>query len=242
LAAKIALSYRNYGLPVSDLISEGNIGLMEAVKRFDPDLGFRFASYARWWIRAAVQAHILRNWSLVKVGTTLAHKRIFFNLRRLETRMQITLERELRPEHAIKIADVLGVSPQAVVSMRYWLNGRDRSLAAPVSPDRSLTWEDSLVDPDNLEDIFGEEEEAAVQRAMLPVALRSLDPRQRQILIERRLTEVPTKLQDLALRYSVSAERVRQIEVRAFRKLRKTMWMQMASCNVDCAGSVPDEA
>jgi RNA polymerase sigma-32 factor len=243
LAAKIAARYRNYGLPLSDLISEGNIGLMEAVKRFDPDLGFRFASYARWWVRAAVQTHILQNWSLVKVGTTLAHKRIFFNLRRLESKMQITTHNsELQPEHVTGIAGALGVSPQAVVSMRCWLNGRDRSLAAPISPDRRLTWEDSLVDPDNLEDSFGEEEEAAVQRAMLPVALRSLDPRQRQILIERRLKEVPTKLQELALRYSVSAERVRQIEVRAFRKLRKTMRMQMALCNVGRAGSVSDVA
>jgi RNA polymerase sigma-32 factor len=241
LAAKIAARYRNYGLPLSDLISEGNIGLMEAVKRFDPNLGFRFASYARSWIRAAVQAYILKNWSLVKVGATLAHKRIFFNLRRLESRMQITHRHELQPEHATTIADALGVSPQAVVSMRCWLNGRDRSLAAPISPDRRLTWEDSLVDPDNLEDLICQEEETAVQRAMLPVALRSLDPRQRQILIERRLQEVPTKLQDLALRYSVSTERVRQIEVRAFQKLRKAMLMQMSPCNIGRAGSTPDE-
>jgi RNA polymerase sigma-32 factor len=241
LAAKIALRYRNYGVPLSDLISEGNIGLMEAVKRFDPDLGFRFASYARWWIRAAIQAHVLQNWSLVKVGTTLAYKRIFFNLRRLESRMQITHRHELQPEHATTIADALGVSPQAVVSMRCWLNGRDRSMAAPIAPDRRLTLEDSLVDPDNLEDLIGEEEEAAVQRAMLPVALRSLDPRQRQILIERRLKEEPTKLEDLALRYRVSAERVRQIEVRAFQKLRKTMRMQMSSRDIGCAGSTPDE-
>jgi RNA polymerase sigma-32 factor len=239
LAAKIALRYRYYGLSLSDLVSEANIGLMEAVKRFDPDLGFRFASYARWWIRAAVQAHVLQNWSLVKVGTTLAHKRIFFNLRRLESKLQITHTSQLQPEYATRIADVLGVSPQAVVSMRCWLDGRDRSLTGPISPDSRLTWEDSLVDPDNLEDLIGEEEEAAVQRAMLPVALRSLDPRQRQILIERRLKEVPTKLQDLALRYRVSAERVRQIEVRAFQKLRKTMQMQMSSSNISRAGSAP---
>lgn len=240
LVAKIALRYRSYGLPLSDLISEGNIGLMEAAKRFDPGLGFRFASYARWWIRASVQAHILRNWSLVKVGTKPAHKRIFFNLRWLERKMQITHSSELQPEHATKIAGVLGISPQAVVSMRCWLNGRDRSLAAPISPDRRLSWEDSLVDPDNLEDRIGEEEEAAVHRAMLPIALRSLEPRQRQILIERRLKEVPTKLQDLALRYRVSAERVRQIEVRAFQKLRKTMRMQMSSSDIGRAGSNPN--
>lgn len=239
LVAKIALRYRNYGLSVSDLISEGNIGLMEAAKRFDPDLGFRFASYARWWIRAAVQAHILQNWSLVKVGMGPAHKRIFFNLRRLESKMQITHSSELQPEHAARIADVLGVSPRAVVSMRCWLNGRDRSLAAPISPDRGPSWEDSLVVPDNLEDLIGEADEAAVQRAMLPIALRSLDPRQRQILIERRLQEVPTKLQDLALRYRVSVERVRQIEVRAFKKLCKTVRMQMSSCEIGRLGSDP---
>jgi RNA polymerase sigma-32 factor len=230
LVAKIARHYCSYGLPLSDLISEGNVGLMEAAKRFDPDLGFRFASYARWWIRAAVQAHILHNWSLVKVGTGPAHKRIFFNLRWLERKMQITHSGELQPEHATKIAGILGVSPQALVNMRCWLNGRDQSLAAPVAPDRRLSWEDALVDPDSLEDLISEEEEAAVQRAMLPIALRSLDARQRQILIERRLKEVPTKLEDLARRYGVSAERVRQIEVRAFQKLRETMRMQMSSC------------
>ena len=241
LVAKIALRYRNYGLSLSDLISEGNIGLMEAVKRFDPDLGFRFATYARWWIRAAIQAHILRNWSLVKVGTGLAHKRIFFNLRRLESKMQITHSSELQPEHVTRIAGVLGVPPQMVQSMRCWLHGRDRSLAAPISPDRRLSWEDALANPDNLEDLIGEAEEAAMRRAMLPIALRSLDPRQRQILIERRLMEEPTKLQDLALRYRVSAERVRQIEVRAFQKLRKAMQIQMSSFDISRAGRSPDE-
>ncbi len=234
LAAKIALRYRNYGLSLGDLISEGNIGLMEAVKRFDPDLGFRFASYARWWVRAAVQAYVLKNWSLVKVSTTLAHKRIFFNLRRLESKLQITHTSELQPEHATRIASALGVSPPAVVSMRSWLKGRDRSLASPVSLDRRLTWEECLVDPDDLEGVLGEAEEVAVQRAMLPGALRSLDPRHRQILIERRLKEEPTKLQDLAHRYGISAERVRQIEVRAFQKLRKTMRMQMSPGDIDC--------
>lgn len=241
LVAKIALSFRNYGLSLNDLISEGNIGLMEAIKRFDPDLGFRFASYARWWIRAEIQAHILQNWSVVKIGTGRTHKRIFFNLHRLEREMQITHSSELPPEHATRISGVLGVSPKVVVSMRCWLNGRDRSLATPISPDRRPNWEDSLVDPDNLEDSIGEAEEAARQRAMLPIALRSLDPRQRQILIERRLKEVPTTLQDLALRYRVSAERVRQIEVRAFQKLRTAMQMQMSSFDIGHAGESPDE-
>jgi RNA polymerase sigma-32 factor len=241
LAAKIARRYRHYGLPLVDLISEGNIGLMEAVKRFDPGLGFRFASYARWWVRAAVRAYILQNWSLVKIGTTLSHKRIFFNLRRVESKMQITHSSELQPDHVTEIAGALGVSPQAVVSMRCWLDGRDRSLATPISPDRRLTLEEALVHPDDLEGLFGEGEEAALQRAMLPGALRCLDQRQRQILIERRLKEEPTKLQDLAHRYRVSAERVRQIEVRALQKLRKTMRMQMLPCNTGRAASTPDE-
>ncbi len=228
LAAKIALRYRGYGFPVSDLISEGNVGMMEAVRRFDPELGFRFACYARWWVRAAIRAYILRSWSLVKIGTTVQQKRLFFHLRRLESKMQIIMhDADLLPGHVTAIAHTLGVPEQAVVDMHRRLGGKDRSLDAPMQPDREGTWEDSLADSSDLESAVSQREERAVQRAMLPAALDTLDQRQRHILIERRLKERPAKLEKLADHYGVSAERIRQIENRAFEKLRKAMRLQM---------------
>jgi RNA polymerase sigma-32 factor len=228
LAAKIALRYRGYGFPVSDLISEGNVGMMEAVRRFDPELGFRFACYARWWVRAAIRAYILRSWSLVKIGTTVQQRRLFFHLRRLESKMQIVMhDADLLPGHVTAIAHTLGVPEQAVVDMHRRLGGKDRSLEAPMHPDREGTWEDSLADSSDLESEVGQREERAVQRAMLPAALGTLDQRQRHILIERRLKERPAKLEKLADHYGVSAERIRQIENRAFEKLRKAMRLQM---------------
>jgi RNA polymerase sigma-32 factor len=232
LVAKIALRYRGFGLPVSDLISEGNVGMMEAVRRFDPELGFRFASYARWWVRAAMQAYILRSWSLVRIGTTLQQKRLFFHLRRLESKMQIVMhDADLLPDQVTTIADILGVPEQAVVDMHRRLGGKDRSLDAPMHLDREGTWEDSLADSSDLESAVSQREEMAVQRAMLPAALGALDQRQRHILFERRLKERPAKLEKLAGHYGVSAERIRQIEKRAFEKLRKAMRSQMSPPN-----------
>ena len=236
LVAKIAFRYRGYGLPLSDLISEGNVGMMHAVRRFDPEFGFRLASYARWWVRAAIQAYILHSWSLVKIATTAAQKRLFFNLRRLESSMQIIHDGDLLPEQVARVASVLGVSQETVISMHRRLAGRDRSLNAPMYPDHKFAWEDLLVDTNDLESVLAQQEEVGMQRAMLPVALGTLDQRQRHILIERRLKERPTKLDELASHYGVSAERVRQIESRAFEKLRKAMLVQIskARANVNC--------
>jgi RNA polymerase sigma-32 factor len=228
LVAKIAFRYRGYGLPLSDLISEGNVGMMHAVRRFDPEFGFRLASYARWWVRAAIQAYILHSWSLVKIATTAAQKRLFFNLRRLESSMQIIHDGDLLPEQVARVASVLGVSQETVISMHRRLAGRDRSLNAPMYPDHKFAWEDSLVDTSDLESVLAQQEEVGMQSAMLPVALGTLDQRQRHILIERRLKERPTKLDELASHYGVSAERVRQIESRAFEKLRKAMLVQIS--------------
>ena len=239
LVAKIAFRYRGYGLPLSDLISEGNVGMMHAVRRFDPEFGFRLASYARWWVRAAIQAYILHSWSLVKIATTAAQKRLFFNLRRLEISMQIIHDGDLLPEQVDRVAGVLGVSQETVISMHRRLAGRDRSLNAPMYPDHKFAWEDSLIDTNDLELVLAQREEVRMQSAMLPVALGTLDQRQRHILVERRLKERPTKLEELASHYGVSAERVRQIENRAFEKLREAMLVQVstsikASANVTC--------
>lgn len=236
LVAKIAFRYRGYGLPLSDLISEGNVGMMHAVRRFEPEFGFRLASYARWWVRAAIQAYILHSWSLVKIATTAAQKRLFFNLRRLESSMQIIHDGDLLPEQVARVASVLGVSQETVISMHRRLAGRDRSLNAPMYPDHKFAWEDSLIDTNDLESVLAQQEEVGMQSAMLPVALGTLDQRQRHILIERRLKERPTKLEELASHYGVSAERVRQIESRAFEKLRKAMLVQIskARANVNC--------
>jgi RNA polymerase sigma-32 factor len=228
LVAKIAFRYRGYGLPLSDLISEGNVGMMHAVRRFDPEFGFRFASYARWWVRAAIQAYVLHSWSLVKIATTAAQKRLFFNLRRLESSMQIIHDGDLLPEQVARVAGVLGVSQETVISMHRRLAGRDRSFNAPMYPDHKFAWEDSLTDTNDLESVFAQQEEVGMRSAMLPVALCALDQRQRHILIERRLKERPTKLEELASHYGVSAERVRQVEGRAFEKLRKAMLVQVS--------------
>jgi RNA polymerase sigma-32 factor len=224
LVAKMALAYRGYGLPVNDLISEGNIGMMQAVKRFDPETGFRLASYARWWIRAAIQAYILQSWSLVKVSTTASQKRLFFNLRKLESRMQIMHDGDLAQAQVAKIAELLKVPERTVVSMHHRLGGPDHSLHAPRHSGDKCDWEDSLVDEtEDQESAMAEREETAVRKARLPIALGTLDQRQRHILIERRLKETPTTLDELARHYQVSAERVRQIEARAFQKLQKSM-------------------
>jgi RNA polymerase sigma-32 factor len=228
LVAKIAMGYRGYGLPVGELISEGNVGMMQAVKRFDPDRGFRLATYAMWWIRAAIQEYILHSWSLVKMGTTAAQKKLFFNLRRLKGQMQAIDEGDLQPEQVAKIAHALDVPEQDVVSMNRRLGAPDHSLNAPVRQDGEGEWQDWLVDDsESQETSLGNREEFTNRKALLPLALQSLSERDRHILIERRLKDNPATLEDLSTHYNVSRERVRQIEVGAFEKLQKAMKAQV---------------
>ena len=229
LVAKIAMGYRGYGLPVGELISEGNVGMMQAVKRFDPDRGFRLATYAMWWIRAAIQEYILHSWSLVKMGTTAAQKKLFFNLRRLKGQMQAIDDGDLQPEQVAKIAHVLAVPEQDVVSMNRRLSAPDHSLNAPVRADSEGEWQDWLVDDgESQETALAESEEFSGRKALLNGALKTLNERERHILIERRLKDEPTTLEELSQQYNISRERVRQIEVRAFEKLQKSMHTQVA--------------
>ena len=234
LVAKIAMGYRGYGLPVGELISEGNVGMMQAVKRFDPDRGFRLATYAMWWIRAAIQEYILHSWSLVKMGTTAAQKKLFFNLRRLKGQMQAIEDGDLKPEQVSKIARMLAVPEQDVVSMNRRLAAPDHSLNAPVRADSEGEWQDWLVDEnESQESALGEREELSGRKALLQGALKTLNERERHILIERRLKDNPTTLEDLSQQYNISRERVRQIEVRAFEKLQKAMKQQVALSRQD---------
>jgi RNA polymerase sigma-32 factor len=229
LVAKIAMGYRGYGLPVGELISEGNVGMMQAVKRFDPDRGFRLATYAMWWIRAAIQEYILHSWSLVKMGTTAAQKKLFFNLRRLKGQMQAIDDGDLQPEQVAKIARMLDVPEQDVVSMNRRLAAPDHSLNATVRADSEGEWQDWLVDETESQEVtYAEREELSGRKALLSSALKSLNERERHILIERRLKDNPTTLEDLSQQYGISRERVRQIEVRAFEKLQKAMKAQIA--------------
>ena len=224
LVAKIAMGYRGYGLPVSELISEGNVGMMQAVKRFDPERGFRLATYAMWWIRAAIQEYILHSWSLVKMGTTAAQKKLFFNLRKLKGQMQAIDEGDLAPEQVAKIAVTLNVPEADVVSMNRRLAAPDHSLNAPLRIDGDGEWQDWLVDDtDTQETSLADSEELGMRRELLASAMESLNKRERHILEERRLKENPTTLEDLSQEYGISRERVRQIEVRAFEKLQKAI-------------------
>src|SRR6202521_2663647 len=229
LVAKIAMGYRGYGLPLSELISEGNVGMMQAVKRFDPDRGFRLATYAMWWIRAAIQEYILHSWSLVKMGTTAAQKKLFFNLRRLKGQMKAIDDGDLQPEQVAEIARLLGVPEQDVVNMNRRLAAPDHSLNAPVRQDSEGEWQDWLVDDtESQETSIADREELTGRKALLAGALKTLNERERDILIERRLKDNPTTLEDLSQQYNISRERVRQIEVRAFEKLQKAMKAQIA--------------
>jgi RNA polymerase sigma-32 factor len=229
LVAKIAMGYRGYGLPVGELISEGNVGMMQAVKRFDPDRGFRLATYAMWWIRAAIQEYILHSWSLVKMGTTAAQKKLFFNLRRLKGQMQAIDDGDLKPEQVAKIAHALDVPEQDVISMNRRLSAPDHSLNAPVRADSEGEWQDWLVDEsESQETTIAEREELSGRKALLNSALKTLNDRERHILIERRLKDNPTTLEDLSQQYGISRERVRQIEVRAFEKLQRSMHAKVA--------------
>ena len=226
LVAKIAMGYRGYGLPLSELISEGNVGMMQAVKRFDPDRGFRLATYAMWWIRASIQEYILHSWSLVKMGTTAAQKKLFFNLRRAKAQMKAIEDGDLKPESVQKIAKELNVTEDEVVSMNRRLAGPDHSLNAPLRSDGEGAgeWQDWLVDDrDNQEVALGESQELKDRQKMLSKAMEVLNPREKRILQERRLKDDPATLEDLSSEFNISRERVRQIEVRAFEKLQKSM-------------------
>jgi RNA polymerase sigma-32 factor len=224
LVAKIAMGYRGYGLPLSELISEGNVGMMQAVKRFDPDRGFRLATYAMWWIRAAIQEYILHSWSLVKMGTTAAQKKLFFNLRKLKGQLQAIDEGDLSPEHVRKIATELNVPEADVVSMNRRLSAPDHSLNAPLRADSEGEWQDWLVDErDTQETRLGDRQELGIRRDLLQKAMQGLNEREKNILIERRLKENPTTLEELSQKYGISRERVRQIEVRAFEKLQRAI-------------------
>ena len=225
LVAKIAMGYRGYGLPVSELISEGNIGLMQGVKKFEPDRGFRLATYAMWWIRASIQEFILRSWSLVKMGTTAAQKKLFFNLRRMKARLDAFEDGDLTPENVQKIATDLGVTEADVVSMnRRMAMGGDTSLNVSMREDGEGQWQDWLADDSPLQDsIVADQQEADVRHDMLLNAMGDLNDREKHILTERRLTDDPKTLEELSQVYGVSRERVRQIEVRAFEKLQRAM-------------------
>ena len=225
LVAKIAMGYRGYGLPIGEVISEGNVGLMQAVKRFDPDKGFRLATYAMWWIRASIQEYILRSWSLVKMGTTAAQKKLFFNLRRAKSQLQALEDGDLKPDQVKKIADRLGVGEDDVVSMNRRLGG-DASLNAPVrnTEEGGGEWQDWLVDdaPDQ-EELLVKSEEFDRRKSYLSTALTELNDRERRIFEARRLSEDPITLEELSTEFGVSRERIRQIEVRAFEKIQKAV-------------------
>ncbi len=225
LVAKLAMGYRGYGLPVSELIAEGNIGLMQGVKKFEPDRGFRLATYAMWWIKASMQEFILRSWSLVKMGTTAAQKKLFFNLRRMKKNLDAYEDSDLHPDQVRKIATDLGVSETEVVNMnRRMMMGGDASLNVSLREDGEGQWQDILSDDGPLQDQLVEDaQEASNRHALLVEALDSLNERERHILTQRRLIEDPQTLEELSQEYSVSRERVRQIEVRAFEKLQKAM-------------------
>ncbi len=226
LAAKIAMGYRGYGLPTAEVVSEANVGLMQAVKRFDPEKGFRLATYAMWWIRASIQEYILRSWSLVKMGTTAAQKKLFFNLRKAKTKIGALEEGDLRPENVARIATELNVTEQEVISMNRRLSGGDASLNAQIKTDGegAAEWQDWLEDEDaDQASDYAEHDELVSRRALMEAAMADLNDRERHVLEERRLRDDPKTLEELSQVYDVSRERIRQIEVRAFEKLQKAM-------------------
>ena len=224
LVAKIAMGYRGYGLPIAELISEGNVGMMQAVKRFEPEKGFRLSTYAMWWIRASIQEYILYSWSLVKMGTTAAQKKLFFNLRRLKGQIKEIDDGDLAPESVKQIATTLAVSEDDVVQMNRRMSGGDQSLNAPMRQDGEAEWQDWLVDDSDTQDIVvAEADELDHRRSMLETAMATLTERERHIFTERRLRDEPVTLEDLSNDFGVSRERVRQIEVRAFEKVQRAI-------------------
>ena len=223
LVAKIAMGYKGYGLPVNEMISEGNIGLMQAVKKFEPEKGFRLATYAMWWIKASIQEYILRSWSLVKIGTTTAQKKLFFNLKKIKNQIAPRSEGELRNEHVSEIARKLDVSENEVVSMNRRLAGKEQSLNAPIGEDGDQ-WQDWVVDQDMDQELkFAQKEEMDQRKDLLKDSIKVLNEREKEILYSRRLTDEPLTLEDLSKKYKISRERIRQIETKAFEKLQKSM-------------------
>ena len=232
LVAKIAMGYRGYGLPVNEMISEGNVGLMQAVKKFEPEKGFRLATYAMWWIRASIQEYILRSWSLVKIGTTTAQKKLFFNLKKIKNQIAPRSEGDLRPEHVNEIAKKLDVSKDEVVSMNRRLSGKEFSLNAHVGEDGD-EWQDWLVDKALDHDLkFAHQEEMQQRKGLLKDSIKILNEREREILYSRRLNDNPITLEDLSKKYNISRERIRQIENKAFEKLQKHMLISAKSKNL----------
>ena len=233
LVAKIASGYRGYGLPLSDLISEGNIGMMHAVKRFEPEKGFRLATYAMWWIKASIQEYILRSWSLVKIGTTAAQKKLFFNLKKIKSKISAIEDGDLTPDQVDKIATELSVPHKEVISMNRRISGSDYSLNAPVTDDSSGEWQDWLEDDtQNQEASFADTEEYLIKKNILSDSLEYLNERERDIISERQLSENPLTLEELSNRYGVSRERIRQIEAKAFEKLQTKMTEKAKDINL----------
>ncbi len=224
LVAKIAMGYRGYGLPVNELISEGNIGLMQAVKKFDPDKGFRLATYAMWWIKASIQEYVLRSWSLVKMGTTTAQKKLFFNLKKLKNQIAPGQEGDLKKEHVNEISKRLDVDSEEVVNMNRRMMGQEKSLNAPIKSGETDEWQDWLVD-DSLDQelIISQKQEYEDKKELLNDAMKFLNEREREIIVARRLSENPKTLEELSQKYKISRERIRQIETKAFEKLQKSM-------------------
>jgi RNA polymerase sigma-32 factor len=232
LVAKIAMGYKGYGLPVNEMISEGNVGLMQAVKKFKPEKGFRLATYAMWWIKASIQEYILRSWSLVKIGTTTAQKKLFFNLKKIKNQIAPRSEGDLRDEHVAEIADKLDVRKDEVVSMNRRLSGKEFSLNSPIGEDGD-EWQDWLVDKELDHDLkFAQQEEMKQRKDLLSDSIKILNDREKEILYARRLNEKPITLEDLSKKYKISRERIRQIENKAFEKLQKNMLNSAKSKNL----------
>ena len=232
LVAKIAMGYKGYGLPVNEMISEGNVGLMQAVKKFEPEKGFRLATYAMWWIKAAIQEYILRSWSLVKIGTTTAQKKLFFNLKKIKNQIAPRSEGDLRDEHVSEIAKKLNVSEEEVVSMNRRLSGKEHSLNAPIGEDGDQ-WQDWVVDKEMDQELrFAQQEEMGQRKDLLQDSIKILNEREKEILYARRLTDEPLTLENLSKKYKISRERIRQIENKAFEKLQKHMLNSARSKNL----------
>ena len=232
LVAKIAMGYKGYGLPVNEMISEGNVGLMQAVKKFEPEKGFRLATYAMWWIKASIQEYILRSWSLVKIGTTTAQKKLFFNLKKIKNQLAPRSEGDLRDEHVSEIAEKLNVKKEEVVSMNRRLSGKEHSLNAPIGEDGD-EWQDWLVDKEMDQELkFAQNEEMDQRKDLLKDSIKILNDREKEILYSRRLTDEPSTLEDLSKKFKISRERIRQIENKAFEKLQKHMLNSAKSKNL----------